>query len=83
MKDNKHDTRERNMQPHSLRFLQTLKFMGIEKLDPERYLHFAVNRVSRKGRDRDSLIKAMRIYADLRIDEFLEAQRRDAEGADI
>lgn len=71
------------MQRDTLSFLQTMKFMGVEKVCPERYLRFAVNRVSRKGRDRDSLIKAMRIYADLRIEEFREAQRREAEGADI
>lgn len=33
--------------------------------------------------DEDFVIGAMRQYGGLRIDEFLEAQRREAEGADI
>ena len=71
------------MRRDTLKFLQTARAMGIEKVDPERYLHFAVNRLTRKGRDRDFLIKAMLTYADLRIAEYLEAEQREAAGADI
>jgi hypothetical protein len=53
------------------------------KIDAESFLCLTVKALALNARDEDFLIDAMQRYANLRIDEYLEAEQREAGGTEI